>query len=45
MSRKQYLYYIFTFENAAKKAQMLGEELKIPRLCGQQTQRSNRYDC
>ncbi|KAF0727401.1 zinc finger MYM-type protein 1-like, partial [Aphis craccivora] len=29
------------FENAAKKAQMFGEEIKIPRLCGQQTQRSN----
>ncbi|KAL4098636.1 hypothetical protein QTP88_023199 [Uroleucon formosanum] len=29
------------FENAAKKAQMFGEKIKIPRLCGQQTQRSN----
>lgn len=29
------------FENAAEKAQMFGEKIKIPRLCGQQTQRSN----
>jgi len=29
------------FENAAKKAQIFGGKIKIPRLCGQQTQRSN----
>lgn len=29
------------FENAARKAQMFGEEIKIPRLRGQQTQRNN----